>query len=302
MSSRRIAGIDIGTNTILMTVADKSDSGAIEAIADEHAIARLGEALNTTNIINDTALRRAEIILQRYKLLIDSLNVDELRIVATSALRDAENSECVRQVLQKAIDAKVYIISGEKEAYYSYIGTVSDLEASIVIDIGGGSTELIMGKDGEIKDSISMQIGAVRISESFFSSQPASNDEYSQAGDYLSRFIGGINQRFVYSNVYGVGGTFTTLASIAKGVYDFDKNKIHNTILTNEEFEETLELLKKSDLDKIVNEYRVHPKRADVITAGAMIAHQIIDALDCKNCRISTAGLRYGLIVADSFP
>ncbi len=298
MKKSRIAGIDIGTNTILMMVADKFETGQIMIIEDQHSIARLGEGVAHNKFINDKALDRAIAILKQYKLLLDVLNVDEIRAVATSAFRDATNASEITNIFESILSAKVKIISGEEEAYYSFIGAINDDAKSIVVDIGGGSTEIIYGENGKVISTKSIDIGAVRITEKFFTGQPPSGSEISSAGKYMTDLLNHSIKIDSYQKCYGVGGTFTTIAAIFLKIYDFERDKITNLTLKKEDFDIVFNILKIADIEKIVNDYKVHPLRADVLTAGNLIAIKTIEHLKVNQCIISPNGLRYGLIKA----
>lgn len=299
MEKIRIAALDIGTNTILMMIADKYLNGQINIIDDQHAIARLGENVSKTKKIQEYALKRALDILERYKVLINTLNVNQIRAVATSAMRDANNANDAVKLFEDILESEVKIITGEQEAFLSFIGAIEDNQPSIVVDIGGGSTEIIFGENAQIKSSKSIDIGAVRMTESFFTSQPPKENEIIMAEHYINQVIKQNIDFCHFEKFYGVGGTFTTIASISQSIYDFERKKLSNIVLSFTDFFDVYNTLKSSTIDDIVHKYKVHPMRADVITAGALIALKILEHFQTNKCIISPYGLRYGLIKID---
>ncbi len=301
MEKTRIASIDIGTNTILMMIADKFPDGEINVIEDQHALARLGEDLSKNNKIKKTAINRAIDILQRYKILINALKVNQIRAVATSAMRDASNADDVIKLFENILESEVRIISGEQEAFFSFIGTIESELPSIVVDIGGGSTEIIYGENRHIISAKSINIGAVKITEKFFASQPPDLKQILNAEQFIIHALEQNLQFNLFKRFYGVGGTFTTIASISRNQYDFERDKISNTELSFSDFIEVYNILKSSSIDEIVNKYKVHPMRADVITAGTLIALKTLEYFQAEKCTINSYGLRYGLIIVDEF-
>ena len=146
----------------------KKENSNYHIIADFHEIARLGEGLNQTKFINKDALTRATLILTKYKQYIKDLQIEKVRAVATSAMRDALNGSDIASILSDILGINIEIISGNEEANLSFLGSVEIDSEAALINIGGGSTEIICGENGHIKQSESMNIGVVRLSERFF--------------------------------------------------------------------------------------------------------------------------------------
>jgi exopolyphosphatase/guanosine-5'-triphosphate,3'-diphosphate pyrophosphatase len=295
---KRIAGVDIGTNTILMSIADKSEDGNFNVIADYHEIARLGEGINHSGLINNNALSRAKEILKKFKTYCDSENVAEIRVAGTSALRDAKNNSDVIAELSEVLGAPVKVISGDDEASLSFLGASTGSSAAIVIDIGGGSTEFITGHNGHLDWLKSFQIGSVRLTEKFFSQHPPHLSELTEARDHLNDLFKG-SIPVIDANTYGIGGTFTTIAGISRNLTEFESNSINGLELSLNDFESVLEKLLNSSVEQIVKDLNIHPGRADIITAGTLIAIEALKAISAQNCVISTNGLRTGLIYCD---
>jgi exopolyphosphatase/guanosine-5'-triphosphate,3'-diphosphate pyrophosphatase len=290
-----IAGIDIGTNTILMMIA-KIENDSFEIISDNHSIARLGEGVDKTGIINDNAIIRAEEILEKYRSILDELDNVQVIAVGTSALRDAKNKIEVLRRLSDKIGTEIKVISGEIEAGLSYIGAVENSEKCLMIDIGGGSTELSIGENKLLKSRHSFNFGSVRITEKFFTMHPPKEEELTQAELFIEDLFKDYILENDISQIYGVAGTMTTIASIALNLNEFSKNDIHNKIINLDDVKNVLNNLLNSTLDEISCKYHVNPKRADVITAGVLIARAIIKKLNLNEITISSDGLRTGII------
>ena len=293
---KRYAAIDIGTNTILMLIADKEESG-FRVIRDEHSLARLGEGIGLNNRkIIPKAKERAIEILKRYRKICDEMKVSEIFAVATSAMRDAENRIEIKEMFESILHSEIHIISGEKEARFSFIGAVEDDKDSVVIDIGGGSTEIIFGNSSEIKNRISLQIGAVRLTETFFKQQPPNSEDLQRASNQINEALQNLSTLEHYENVYAVAGTPTTLAGIMQNLRDFDRDYIQGYKMNIAEIIKIYDSFCKMTVDEIININGVKPARADVITAGTLILMKILEYIKSDFCIASTKGLRYGMM------
>jgi exopolyphosphatase/guanosine-5'-triphosphate,3'-diphosphate pyrophosphatase len=298
MSLRRLAAIDIGTNTILMLIAEINTENELIIIRDEHSIARLGEGTDRTGIISSEALNRAKVILTAYKKLCSEYEVTDFLICGTSALRDAKNSTDIQKSLSDIIGAEIKIISGEEEARLSYMGTVDDDDRSIVIDIGGGSTEFILGENSKILSRISLPIGAVRITERIFEGEhPPTSDAIFEALSLITSEIEKVELDGVDANIYSVAGTPTTIASISLGLEKYDREKVDGYELQHDSLNKVIGELFESDIEMIVEKYGIDPKRADVITAGAIILSEAMLHLNTESVIVSGKGLRYGILL-----
>ncbi len=291
----RIAGVDIGTNTILMAIADY-DGKKLKIIRDEHSLARLGQNVNKTCFISAEAVDRASEILKKYKSICDELNVEIINAVGTSALRDSKNSNEVLKILSLSLNNNIRVISGSEEAKISFVGTVEDNEESIVVDIGGGSTEIIYGKENDIFDHISLQLGAVRLTEEYLFPHPPNQEKIKEAIETINKNLESVDFGSVDCKLYAVAGTPTTLAAISLGLKDYEKEKVHLYKLTKQKTDELIEVLLKTSLNDIIHKYRVDPMRADVISAGSLILKMILEKFQKDYVIVSVNGLRIGLI------
>jgi len=289
-----VAAIDIGTNTILLTIGRKERGSTFSIIHDEVQFARLGKNVDISGRIEEERITVAEAILKKYAALCKRNSVDTIIAFATSAMRDAENSDEVHIRLTQSLGAEIEIIDGKREAELSFIGAVANNESAIVIDVGGGSTEIIAGGNNKIEFSQSINIGAVRLTERFFPTLPPSNEEIMLARELVEQKISGIP---IYDYpIYCVAGTPVTLACIAQGLDYFEQQKIHGYILSGLIINVILRQLLSSTSDEIKLMNCVTPERADILPAGTLILDRIIRHFSKNNCIVSVGGLRYGII------
>ncbi len=182
MTSRRLAFIDIGTNTILCLIAELTDDGSFSVLDDLAEITRLGQGVHQTGLIGPEAENRSLKVLRRYGERCQRLNVEKIVAVGTSALREARNSAAVRARFKEELGFEVRVLSGDEEALYSFLavqhGLPLDGRELLVIDVGGGSTELIRGNAAGIAQAVSLNIGSVRLTERFLHSDPVRKEEY----------------------------------------------------------------------------------------------------------------------------
>lgn len=296
MNKMRLASIDIGTNTVLMLIAEYNGNDKVTVLKEEYDIARLGQNVDKTNLLSSESVQNVIQILKNFKNIALKFGVEKFIIAGTSALRDAKNRSTVISKIQDAINEEIAVISGNKEAKLSFEGSVENDKKNIVIDTGGGSTEVIYGKEQDIFFLKSFNIGAVRITERFFSTQPPSLNELEKAEKFINQEIGNDLEFNDFEKIYAVAGTATTIATTAQNLKDFDIDMIDGYQL---EYMKLLNVFSKyasSDTYVITHEYGVHPKRSDLITAGALILKIISEKLGKNSIIVSAKGLRYGLI------
>ncbi|MEJ5245070.1 MAG: Ppx/GppA phosphatase family protein [Bacteroidota bacterium] len=290
------AGIDIGTNTILMTIAKGDNCHKFDILDDLHSIARLGEDVDKTGFISENAIRRAEIILKDYAQIMAKHKVDSALAVCTSSMRLAKNNLEVLQLFKKILGCEVIIVSGEVEAELSFCGTIETPDEALVIDIGGGSTEIILGENYQINYRISTEIGAVRLTERFLKHNPAKKSEIEIMQTHILESIKDLRIGEFQGNVYAVAGTATALASIDMNLKYFDIEKIHKYELLRCKIKSISDNLFKMSSREIELKYNIPQKRADVLPAGSLILYEILNAINSDRVIVSAFGLRYGII------
>lgn len=286
---RRIAAIDCGTNSLRLLVSDVGE-GEIRQVTRTMEIIRLGEGVDETGRINPAAIERARIVLEKYVDHMIRENVRAVRMVATSASRDAENRDEFFDMTEKVLSkvqpgARAEVIDGTEEAKLSFIGAVKDLspteEPILVIDLGGGSTEFIVGKqNGEILGSYSTRMGCVRLTERYLHTQPPTADEIEAARTYVRSELAKVEQTVPVAKAtayVGCAGTFTTLSAIAQGLEEYDEQAIHMSTLRTQGLKlVTQDLLEKTGAQRGMLPV-MHQGRADVIGGGCIVVEEIVD-------------------------
>ncbi len=313
------ASVDIGTNTILMTIAELSSvtergtqttvsqqSGesrlrlsnvCVRTILDEHRIARLGEGVDETGFIRNDAIQRACRIIEDYRSVADSRSVTVRLAVGTSVFRSAHNGNEVSHMIGERWGAPVKILSGAEEAELCFYGTVPDGRRAAVLDIGGGSTELTVGEQFTILARKSIELGAVRLAERYWKTFPASSaalaDAWHTAREQLSPFA----ELPHAESVYAVAGTPTTLALMAQGIQVYNWQKADDFILRRSTVERLWREIATARLDKLRQMPGVHPDRADILPAGTLLLRAVMEVCNLESVTVSARGLRYGVLV-----
>ena len=293
---KHIAGIDIGTNTLLLLIATQLDNGSLIIQKDEHRIARLGEGLQKTAMISEVAISRACTILKEYAAILSSFPTIDVRAVATSAMRDAHNSTQVLSTLMQSIGYPIEVISGTEEAALTFLGSREMYGNPVVIDIGGGSTEIIQLVDNE-EYCQSFNIGAVRLKENVLQSMPMSLHGIHQAKQYVKSIFEHCKVPRD-STIIVTAGTPTTLAAMDLALNDLSSPLIHGHVLSLSVISKYVQQLLHSTLEEIMTIPGVHPQRADILPAGSLILESILEVLQIDSCIVSKKGLRYGLIMS----
>ena len=300
---RRGASIDLGTNTFLLLVADVVD-GAIEPVLEREEIVRLGKGVDAAGNLSDEAMARGLACLEDYVTQARATGVEVIYASGTSALRDAKNREIFREQLRAKLGLEVEIISGEAEARYTYNGALSSAPAAltevILIDIGGGSTEVVVGRRERIDAARSVDIGSVRLTERFIHSdpiKPAELDAARATARHTLNEVASMVRERRNSTLIGVAGTITTLAAIAQKLPLFDPKKIDGYWLSSCQVEDILEMLAVLPLSRRRQVPGLRPERADVIVAGALILDTFMTEFAFERLLVSQRGLRYGFLM-----
>lgn len=298
MSNRRFAAIDIGTNTILMVIADVYSDGSFEVVGDYQQIARLGEGFSKDKVIKPNAMERACAALSYFKSECDRLQVDKVSAAGTAAMREARNREQAIGILSAKLGSPIVVITGEDEARLSFCGTIENKIPSIVIDIGGGSTEIIHGQGDLIYYRMSLPVGVVKITERFLSNQPPDENSIEDAKNEINTHFSLIDCTGFEGILYAVAGTPTTLAAVAQNLIEYQPDKIHGYELGIPTINNILQKFLTSSPEQIAVNYNIPPLRADVITAGTLILSEALKHFKLEVCRVSNWGLRYGILKA----
>ncbi|BCJ52203.1 hydrolase [Actinoplanes sp. NBRC 14428] len=276
----RVAAIDCGTNSIRLLIADVS-GGSLTDVARRMEIVRLGEGVDSTGRLAPEAIERTRQALLGYAAEIAELGVDRVRMCATSASRDASNAEDFRSMVRSVLGVDPEVITGEEEARLSFTGAVHGLNAEppyLVVDIGGGSTEFVVGFE-KVDHAVSVDIGCVRMTERHLRGDPPSPAEVAAAEQDITRAVDGALRKVSghgTMTLIGLAGSVTTVAALALHLPKYDSGRIHHARIAYDDVATvTADLLGATVADR--RDLAVmHPGRADVIAAGALILRIIM--------------------------
>lgn len=298
----RTAVIDIGTNSTLMLVADVSSQKLLQPVFDTQEVTRLGEGIDNSGVLKTEAMVRTSATVVEYYRKAQELGSQNIMIIGTSALRDAQNSLQFQQMVLDQTGLRIKVLSGHQEAEATFYGALSSGEfqsgSSLIIDCGGGSTEFILGTQEKIIFKQSLDIGSVRLSERFLPHDPIDQTDFSSLTIFLDRFFHKqVSNQYRPDHTIGIGGTITTLAAMAQGLTDFESNRVHGYELLRTDIWHWLEKIWRLPIVERKKITGLNPKRADTIVAGATIYATLLNYLDCDKIIVSTRGVRYGVLV-----
>ncbi len=279
----RVAAIDCGTNSVRLLIADVQPDGSLEDVTRQMRIVRLGEGVDRTGRLAGAAIERTRVALVHYAAEIAAAGVNHARMVATSASRDASNAEDFRTMVTATLGFAPEVVSGDEEARLTFAGAVQGLRAEppyLVFDIGGGSTEFVVGSSAGVDAAISVDIGCVRLTERHLHDHPptpaqvaaAEADIVAAVDRALAAVDAGRARTFV-----GLAGSVTTVTALALGLTEYVPERIHRArVSTADVAKVTAELLAATPEQRLANAV-MHPGRADVIGAGALILRIILE-------------------------
>ncbi len=284
-ATSRVAGIDCGTNSIRLLIADLGDAGgaALTDIVREMRIVRLGQDVDRTGRLAPEAIERTRVALSDYAATIREHRAERVRMVATSATRDAENRAAFVTMVRAVLGVDPEVITGQDEARLSFTGAASVLPSAtgplLVVDIGGGSTELVRGGDGRLR-AHSMDVGCVRLTERHLHDDPPSAAQIDATVDDLRAAIAAARADVPLDpdvTFVGVAGTVTTVAAIALGLQRYDASAIHGSTITAGQVHDVTDLLLRMTRDERAALPVMHPGRVDVIAGGALVLRTLVD-------------------------
>lgn len=295
------AVIDLGTNTVLMAIGSKEASGTITILGDYHQVGRLGKGVDESGKIMPETFERIGTIFQRYSQLAHEHGAESISAYGTSALRDASNRDDFIVAMKEVSDVDLFLLSGLDEARLTWEGALfgfpPDQREVIVLDIGGGSTEIARGKNALFSEGISLDVGAVRVTERFFQNTlPPSSEAVRNARSYCRNIFQEVDALPEKKMVVGVAGTVSTLGAIHQGVERFDADEINGTPLSYNWIHQKTEELLSLPLEALRAIPQITKGRADVISGGALVLDVFMEVFDVEEIIVSTRGVRYGLL------
>jgi exopolyphosphatase / guanosine-5'-triphosphate,3'-diphosphate pyrophosphatase len=300
----RVATVDIGTNAVLLLVAEVGPDGSMRALVERASITRLGQGVDRSRILAPDAVSRTRACLESYAELVREQNVERIAVVGTSAMRDAGGAEGLRASIRALFGVEVRVLSGAEEARLTFTGGLDGLGVPLatevaLFDIGGGSTEVVLGRLGGSAPALSyvqsFDVGSVRLTERHVSSDPPTPAELRMLAARASDAFAAVPPLRGGETPVGVAGTVTTLAAVAFSVVPYEGARVHGSVLPTEQLRHVVQALAAIDLASRRNVPGMEPNRADVIVAGGTIALALLDHWQASAVRVSDRGLRWGL-------
>ena len=290
----KIGAIDIGTNSMRLLIADYNDN-KIENRKKYINTTRIGQGVDQDGYITNEALERNLKALKEFSDKCNEEKCEKVYCMGTSALRDSKNGQDFINEAKKLTNIDVKIICGEEESNLGFMGVLEGTEGDkkediLVIDIGGGSTEFVVGNEEGIKFCKSENVGALRMTEKFITTDPISDEEFSSMTNFIEDTISSTINKIETMNIsklVGIGGAITSLSAMNQQLEVYSMEKVHNSVVTKKDLEKILQNLKIMTLNDKKALKGLQPKRADIITAGVKILHIVMEKLEIEKIMIS---------------
>ena len=300
----RLAAIDVGTNSIRLVVAEVESAATYRVLDEERAQTRLGEGLYRTGRLGEEPMRRSVRALAEMRALADGMGADETRAIATAAVREAENGTEFLEAAESKAGLQLEVISDDDEARLAFRSVRKHFpladRPTAVVDIGGGSLEVILSAGGMIEESHSLPLGAVRLTEQHVDSDPVSAEDWKELRRAIDRVLGRRLGRppFVTPVMIGSGGTFSTLASLSMFERQGEAGPGQGYRLTRSEWHRLTARLRDAPLDVRRKMRGLNPDRADIIVAGAAAVDRLSRHLGAREILVHERGIRDGLLLS----
>ena len=305
MTSQRVAAIDCGTNSIRLLVADVDpEAGTLLDLDRRMEVVRLGQGVDRTGRLAPEALARTLEATERYAAIVRAFGVERVRFVATSATRDAENRDDFAKGVRDILGVDPEVVTGAEETGLSFVGATRELAADgvagpyLVVDIGGGSTEFVLGDSTGVWAARSVDVGCVRLTERHLHDDPPTAEQIAatradvEAGIALAAQTVPLHEAHT---LVGVAGSVTTVAAMALDLEAYDSTLIHRSRIPSEDVREvTAKLLGASSSERAALPF-MHPGRVDVIGAGALVLEAIVDRLGLSDMVVSEHDILDGI-------
>ena len=298
------AAIDIGTNTVLLLIAEVAD-GHINVIEEQQRLPRLGKGVDEDRVLHYENMQRVFQVLKEYETIISTYpEVDETIVTATSAVRDAQNRKDFLDQIKKDLGFEVRLLSGLEEAQWTYTGALSVLDDDdardfMVLDIGGGSTEVAFGTRNAVKNFFSFDMGCVRFRERFLTHNPPFQEEIFQCREEIEYLFS--TKRFRLPKklrAVGVAGTATSLAAIDLQLDEFENDRLNGHVIQKDKLSKSIDIFSLHTYDQLLE---LSPKllagREDIFLAGLLILEGFMKHYNVDEVVVSTGGIRHGAIL-----
>lgn len=299
------AAIDIGSNTVLLLIA-KVEGNHVEVIHEEQRIPRLGRGVDENKTLHEDSIQRVLDVLAEYKSIIeeDYFIFKDVIVTATSAVRDAKNRDYFLNRVFDEVGFDVRLLTGEEEAQWTFVGALSVMDVDedqtfYVVDIGGGSTEVAMGRKGQLLDYHSFDMGCVRFKERFLQQNPPFQDEIKQCIEEIKKLLS--KRRFkAPKNIQaiGVAGTATSLAAIDLELDVFENEKLNGHVIKEEKLSKGIEIFSLHTYDQLLElSPNLLKGREDIFLAGLLILDGFMKFKGVDEIKVSTGGIRHGALL-----
>ena len=295
----RVAVVDIGTNSTRLLVADVAD-GRVSQLERHSTVTRLGRGVDTSRQLAPDAIEDVCRTVGEYIEIYEALDVEKVTAIATSAVRDAENSGAFLAELRERFALEARILDGAEEARLVYLGAITErpaADSTLVVDIGGGSTELVVGSGEEVRFYASTQAGTVRHTERYLRTDPPTPSELEALADDVRSLIDAeLTGEAIAAASEGiaVAGTPTSLAAIDQELDPYDPERVHGYTLHLDSIQRMYSMLSSKTLEERLQVKGLHPGRAPTIVAGVVILIQVMRAFGLKEIEVSEHDILYG--------
>jgi exopolyphosphatase / guanosine-5'-triphosphate,3'-diphosphate pyrophosphatase len=294
------AAVDIGSNSVRLKIA-RLHGGRLRSIVEDREVTRLGEGVFRSGYLTPESMAETVKVLRRFHRAAQQVVTDSVRVVATSALRDARNSQAFLEWVRSATGWRAEIISGVEEARLIHLGLVSspriDRSPRLMIDLGGGSCELTISQNGHIRDAVSLPLGAVRLTDEFLAHDPPRKGELKRLRGFVAREVGKVTQRISAARVRNVIATSGTAAALSAVAAHLRRNGNHRRpVVSRTEMARIAKRLARLPVSERRKTEGIGPRRAEIVVAGAMVYHELLDRLHLSGFRYSPLGLRDGIL------
>ncbi len=294
------AAVDIGSNSVRLKIA-RLTRGRLRSVHEDREVTRLGEGVFRSGFLTPESIADTVKVLRRFHRATQQVVTDPVRVVATSALRDARNSQAFLEWVRSATGWTVEIISGLEEGRLIHLGLVSNLRINhaptLMIDLGGGSCELTISVRGQIRDTVSLPLGAVRLTDEFLRHDPPRKGEIKRLQGFIAREVKRIAPRIVAARLKNVIATSGTAAALAATASHLRKNRRQQRMVVSAlEMARMAKRIARLPVDERRQIQGIGLRRAEIIVAGAMVYHELLERCHLKGFRYSALGLRDGLL------
>ena len=303
MKPKRLAAIDIGTNSIRSIIVEATSKKNFRVLDDEKETTRIGEGLGTSTRLSREAMQRAIVALQRMTDIARGFGAETVQAVATSAVREAKNRETFLRRVEEEIGLKVRIITAEEEAWLAFLSMLHHFDVGkqrfFGLDIGGGSAALIFGLGAHVENIHCLPLGAVRLTEKFLQRDPIPADDFKALRKHIKNHLLPIRNagEVGAQMLIGSGGTLTTIAELHKTLQREKYTGVHGYEMNRAQVKHVLDVLRHKNLKERRSLAGLNPDRADIIVAGVTVVNQVMKVFDLNMLKISERGIREGLIL-----